>query len=94
MVGHAAMPATANGIQLSIATVRQQTLQQSRLECGYTSPIIYRQDCQPRPNSQRPPLRSFLTSSRLRHFPVTVKLASEMHFNAVRYIAQPNTTHV
>ncbi len=38
MVGHAAMPATASFIQLSIATVRQQTLQLSASEILQLSP--------------------------------------------------------
>ena len=49
-------------------------------------------DCQPRPNSQRQPLRLFLSRFRLQRFYMTVNIASEMHSNAFQCIAQPNTT--
>ena len=48
-----------------------------------------RQDCQPRPNSQRQPLRLFLSNFRLQHFYMTVNVASEMHSNASRSLSQP-----
>ena len=34
----------------------------------------------------------FLSSFRLHYFYITLMIASEMHFNACQYIAQPNTT--
>lgn len=40
------------------------------------------QDCQPRPDIQRQPLQLFLTSFRLQHLYMTVKTASQMHYNA------------
>jgi len=50
--------------------------------CVVLALVAGRQDCQPRPNSQRQPLRLFLSSFRLRHFYITVNIASEMHSNA------------
>ncbi len=60
--------------------------------CVVLALVAGRQDCRPRPNSQRQPLRLFLNSFRLQHFYMTVNIASQMHSNAFQCIAQPNTT--
>ncbi len=57
--------------------------------CVVLALVAGRQDCQPRPNSQRQPLRLFLSSFRLQHFYMTVDIASEMHSNASRSLTQP-----
>jgi len=57
--------------------------------CVVLALVAGRQDCQPRPNSQRQPLRLFLSSFRLQHFYMTVNIASEMHSNASRSLTQP-----
>ncbi len=59
--------------------------------CVVLELVAGRLDCQPRPNNQQQTLQLFLSSFRRQQFYLTVNIASEMHFNALHCIAQPNT---